>query len=68
MDAHDSEKHSGEGSLDDLTDEELFERLRKANVPSENPDKQSLTEYIDEQEQKENRPNPSGNHSQENGG
>lgn len=54
MEPHDSQKHPGTSGLEHLTTEELFERLRKANEePKDDPNKQSLTEYINGQEENE---------------
>lgn len=53
MEPHDSEKHLGASSLEHLTAEELFERLRKANEEPKDPNKQSLSEYINDQEENE---------------
>ena len=59
--------HSGkpdpkeERSLKDQSTEEILERLRNANVPSQDPKKLSLAEYLNEQEEieSEDRSDPS---------
>ena len=53
MEPHDGKKHPGTSGLEHLTTEELFERLRKANDEPTAPNKQSLTEYINGQEEYE---------------
>ena len=53
MEPHDGQKHPRASGLEHLTTEELFERLRKANEEPTDPNKQSLTEYIDGQQENE---------------
>lgn len=50
MDPHSGTKHTEPSGLDHLSTEELFERLRIANVTPTDPNKQSLAEYLNEQE------------------
>ena len=59
MDPFDGKKHPRSSGLEHLTTEELLERLRNANHPPQ-PDKQTLEEYISEQE-KAGEPDFSGN-------
>ena len=63
MEPHDSQKRSHEGSLKNLSTEELLERLRQANLePSkDHPNKQTLIEFVNEQIEKEARANDDGN-------
>ena len=53
MEPHDGQKHPRASGLEDLTTEELFERLRKANEEPKDPNKQSRTEYINGQDENE---------------
>ncbi len=62
MESHDSQKRSHEGSLKNLSTEELLERLRLANLePAKDPNKQTLSEFVNEQIEKEARTNDDGN-------
>ena len=66
MDAHSRRPDpKPEDSLDHLSTEELLERLRNANVPSSNPNKQSLAEYLDEEIENEDRSDVIGSDSTE---
>ena len=65
MDTYDSEKHPRASGLENLTTEELLERLRNANHPDQ-PNKQTLEEYINEQEDKEAGSDNGGDDSKEN--
>ena len=50
MDSHSGKKHPEPRCLDHLSTEELLERLRIANITPTDPNKQSLAEYLNEQE------------------
>jgi hypothetical protein len=58
-----SETNSEPSGLEHLTTEELLERLRNANHPPD-PNKQTLEEYIREQEQNEDRTDSIGSPSE----
>ena len=65
MESHgDKSNPRQKGSLSELSNDELFERLMQANHSTEE-NKQSLTEYVNEEEDK-HRPDVSGNDSTEN--
>ena len=58
MEPYDSQKRSSQSSLKHLSTEEVFERLsRAANEPANDPNKQTLTEFVNEQIEKEARTN-----------
>lgn len=61
MDSHGGKKHPESSRLDHLSTEELLERLRIANVTPTDPNKQSLAEYLNEQENQEDRIDDGGN-------
>jgi hypothetical protein len=63
MDTHDSKKHSEPSGLEHLSTEELLERLRNANHPPD-PNKQTLEEYVREQEENEDRTDSIGSPSE----
>ena len=68
MDAHSRRPDpKPEDSLDHLSTEELLERLRNANVPSGDPNKQSLMDYLDEEIENEDRSDVCGDNSEQDG-
>lgn len=68
MDSHEREKHPRASRLEDLTTEELLERLRETNQQPPIPGKQTLKEYIDEKIQTEDRSDISGHNPRCDGG
>lgn len=65
MDTHDSQKHPRTSGLEHLTTKELLEHLRNANHPDQ-PNKQTLEEYIHEQENEETGSDTGRDDSKEN--
>jgi hypothetical protein len=64
VDTHDSEKHPRTRGLEHLATEELLDRLRNANHPDQ-PNKQTLEEFINEQKNEETGSDTGGDDSEE---
>lgn len=62
MEPHERSEDTRSSRLENLTTEELLERLRETNQQPPIPGKQTLKEYLDEEIQAEakDRPNTSG--------
>ena len=67
MESHGDKSNSGPKiSLGELSDDELFERIRQTNHSPLVENKQSLTEYLNDKEEDKNQSDVSGNDSTEN--
>ncbi len=60
MEPHDDQEHPGASGLEHISTEELLKRLREANKEPSPTNKQSLSEYINDQKEIEDRTNTGG--------